>query len=119
MKIALACQSVLLEKSLEIFLKKYISSYKQCDFVISDRKIEIEKPLFYIAPNDADLNLPFASSNLLLALEKFYHSLHVKENSELKMVSKEINLQELEEKITRLTNEFRNNLITVIKEYYE
>lgn len=117
MKIALACQSILLEKSLEIFLKNYIYPYKQCDFVISDREIEIDKPLFHIASDGGNLNIPFSKSALLLALDKFFESLHV-EDKEVRKIQK-IDIKELEEKIENLTDNFRKDLIKTIKEYYE
>lgn len=116
MKIALACQSVLLEKSLEIFLKSYIAPYKQCDFVISDKEIEIDKPLFYIASEDSDLVMPFSKSALMLKIEKFHESLLKKEPT--KNVKK-VCVEELEEKITTLTDSFRNDLINIIKEHYD
>jgi hypothetical protein len=112
-KIALACQSILLEKSLEIFLKNYISAYKQCDFVISDKEIEIDKPLFFISNGNGNLNIPFSKSTLLLNLEKFYENLYNNKKT------KKIDTKELEEKIEVLTNDFRKNLIKTIKEYYE
>lgn len=118
MKIALACQSVLLEKSLEIFLKKYITPYKQCDFVISDKKIEIDKPLFYIASEDSDLDIPFTSSALFLKIEKFYRTLH-KTHETIPLKTKEIDMKKLEEQIHVLTDNFRKNLISVLKEFYE
>ncbi len=118
MKIALACQSVLLEKSLEIFLKKYITPYKQCDFVISDKKIEIEKPLFYISHRDSDLDIPFSSSSLFLKIEKFYRTIH-KLHDEDESPIKEIDMEKLESKITQLTEDFRKNLIGVLKDFYE
>ena len=116
MKIALACQSILLEKSLEIFLKSYIAPYKQCDFVISDREIEIDKPLFCIAAENSDLILPFSKSSLMLKVENFYDSLLEAEqnNNIVKSDTKEI-----EEKITKLTDNFRDDLINLIKEHYE
>jgi hypothetical protein len=118
MKIALACQSVLLEKSLEIFLKKYLTPYKQCDFVISDRKLEINKPLFVISNEDSDLEIPFTSSSLFLKIEKFYRTIHKAHESE-EAPAKEIDIEKLENKINKLTDEFRNSLIGVIKDFYE
>ena len=114
MKIALACQSVLLEKSLEIFLKSYITPYKQCDFVISDKEIEIDKPLFQIANDDSDLVMPFSKSALILKVEKFYDLL----NGSSSKVTK-VDISELEQKITKLTDNFRDDLVSVIKEYYD
>ncbi len=116
MKIALACQSVLLEKSLEIFLKSYVTPYKQCDFVISDREIEIDKPLFYIATENSDLIMPFSKSALMLKVESFYDSLFKKETKES---IKKVDIKDIEEKITKLTDNFRDDLVNLIKEHYD
>ncbi len=116
MKIALACQSILLEKSLDIFLKSYIVPYKQCDFVIGDKKIEIDKPLFCIATENSDLCVPFSKSALMLKLEKFYGTLLVAKPVE---ITKQVDVKELEKKITKLTDSFRKNLVKVIKEHYD
>lgn len=114
MKIALACQSILLEKSLEIFLKGYIVPRKQCDFVISDRDIEIDRPLFYIATKNSDLILPFSKSALMIKIEKFYDLLQ-KPKTNLKKVDS----CELDEKIAKLVDSFRDDLVKVIKEHYD
>ena len=119
MKIALACQSMLLEKSLELFLKNHIYPYKQCDFVISDRHIEIDKPLFYIANENSDLNIPFSKSSLLLSVEKFYNSLTQENADENTLHVKKVDIKDLEIKITKLTDNFRDDLVSVIKDYYE
>ena len=116
MKIALACQSILLEKSLDIFLKNHITPYKQCDFVISDRVIEIDKPLFYIATEDSDLIMPFSKSALMLKIEKFHTSLF---EDEAKEKITEVRIENLEEKITTLTDNFRDDLVNLIKEHYD
>lgn len=117
MKIALACQSVLLEKSLEIFLRNYIVSYKKSDFVISDQQIEIDKPVFYISPNgDGELDLPFTKSALILSIEKFYAQ-NILDAKKPKS-EKSIDLDSLEKEITKLTDTFRQDLIAVIKERF-
>ena len=116
MKIALACQSVLLEKSLEIFLKSYITPYKQCNFVISDRKIEIDKPLFYIATENSDLIIPFSKSALMIKVESFYDSLFKEETKES---IKKVDIKDIEVKITKLTDNFRDDLVSLIKEHYD
>ena len=119
MKIALACQSLLLEKSLKLFLKNFIYPYKQCDFVISDRHIEIDKPLFYIASENSDLNIPFSKSSLLLQIEKFHETLTKMNEEEQSLHVNKVDLKDLEQKITKLTDDFRDNLVHVIKDYYE
>jgi len=119
LKIALACQSILLEKSLGVFLKSYIVPYKQCDFVISDKKIEIDKPLFYIAAEEADLILPFSKTNLILKIEKFYDFLFEKESKEKFLKEIKVSTKDLKEKITKLTDTFRDDLLKTISEHYD
>jgi len=119
LKIALACQSILLEKSLEIFLKSYIVPYKQCEIVISDKQIEIDKPLFYIATENSDLDLPFSKSALMLKIEKFYDSFSKETKEKVDNTVKKVDMKELEEKILKLTNSFRDDLVKTIKDYYD
>jgi len=121
MKIALACKSLLLTKSLEIFLKTKISSYKKCDFVISDSRIEIDKPLFVISGNTSNLQAPFPASALMIELDKFYNKIGTnKITSNLVHEAKDIDLnEELKEKIDFLTKKFRDDLLSVMQEYYE
>ena len=117
MKVSLACKSILLTKSLEIFLKKNISSYKKCDFVISDRKLEIDKPLFLISDKNSNLQMPFSESSLMIALDKFYIDLTSNKNSNSDLVkNKKDNLRE---KVDFLTKKFRDDLIEIIEQHYE
>lgn len=116
MKIALACQSILLEKSLEIFLKSHITPFKQCDFVISDKITKTNKPLFHIGDEGADLVIPFSRSALMISIERFYDSLSPKKPQ--KESRKKTKAKEFEKKIERLTDNFRNELIDTIKKYY-
>ena len=117
MKIAIVCQSLLLSKALKKFLGEQIVSYKQCDFVISDRKIELDKPVFYISPFEGHLLIPFSKSSLLIELDKFFHHLVMLQSSaDLLHNVKDTNL--LEEKITALTDKFRTDLIQTIRDYY-
>ncbi|MDQ7059640.1 MAG: hypothetical protein Q9M43_00305 [Sulfurimonas sp.] len=56
MKIAVECKSPLLQKSLEMFLVKYLSSRKLCDILIRDTQCLNEERCFYISgTEDADL----------------------------------------------------------------
>jgi hypothetical protein len=119
MKIALACKSILLEKSLEIFLQEYLTPYRQCDFVISDKHLDIDKPLFYVATENSDLNIPFSKSSLILTIEKFYSSLINADVAKNPEITKKIDVKQLEDKISDLTDNFRKELISIIKEYHE
>ena len=71
MKVAVKCESPLLQRSLELFLEKYLSPLKNCDIVVSDQRIEVDQKLIYVSTSsDADLVRPFSKSHLVLALEK-------------------------------------------------
>ncbi len=116
MKIALVCQSLLLSRSLKSFLKENIVVYKQCDFVISDKKIELDKPIFYIShTQNGHLQIPFSKASLCLALEAFENSLRIQEPSTLKHGTQP---DFLEEKIANLTEKFRQELIQTLRDYY-
>lgn len=121
MKIALACKSLLLTKSLEIFLKNNISSYKKCDFVISDSRLDIDKPLFVISNNTSDLKMPFSESSLMIELDKFYNEIILNKTvnkSEPKIEEVDID-ENLKIKIDFLTKKFRDDLVSTMQEYYE
>jgi len=117
MKIALMCQSLLLSKSLELFLKNKITTYKKCDFVITNKKIEVNKPQFIIAIHDAHLLIPFSESSLIVALEKFYNTnvLNLAQPQEEAIVPE----NELKDKIDEITTKFRNDLVSIIAQHYE
>ncbi len=117
MKIALACKSLLLTKSLEVFLKNSISSYKKSDFVISDRKLDIDKPLFVISQNDSNLRVPFSHSSLMIELDKFYNDL--KSPKEKNEMHKNDSMEILKDKIDLLTTKFKDDLLQTIQEHYE
>ncbi|WP_331773984.1 hypothetical protein [Sulfurospirillum sp. 1612] len=117
MKIALMCQSLLLSKSLELFLKNKITTYKKCDFVITDKQLELDKPQFIIAHHDAHLGMPFSESSLIIALEKFYNTniLNLAASKEEPRVPED----DLKDKIDEITTKFRNDLISIIAQHYE
>ena len=116
LKITLMCQSILLKRTLEIFLKNYITPYKQCDFVICDVPLESDKPLFLIAKQGGQLESPFSKSTLILKIENFYTSL-TKIDTEKKRGT--VNGKTLEKSITKLTDNFRDDLVKVIQDYYD
>ncbi len=115
LKISIMCDSLLLQNSLEIFLRDYLSSYKQCHVVLSDKKRDIKKPIIIInSSKDADIKVPFSKSSLLADLQKIYKSKFKKGNTQHKNT-----LRKLEKEIDKLTLEFRENLIKTIREFYE
>ncbi len=112
MKIALKCNSPLLENSLSIFLESFICSKKHCDFIVSDYEIETKKPVFFIDTKQANITKPFTKEQLLSSLRKFY------EDEELEAKNSKAN-NELDEKLDVLMQEFRKNLIKILSEHCE
>jgi hypothetical protein len=120
MKIAVVCQSPLLQKSLEIFLKKYISSAKKSDIIVRDTpcmKTE-SKPCFYIGnDSEADLMKPFSKSQLILALERRYKELFEKQEVQQNEASMDFSI--LEKRIDTLTQEYKENILRAVRAFYE
>ncbi len=115
------CDSLLLQNSLEIFLREYLSSYKQCEMVLSDKKREINKPIILVnSSKNADIKVPFSKSSLLLKLQNIYqkkvNKVSTNKNTEN---TKKNDLWKLERKIDKLTLEYRDSLIKTIREFYE
>jgi len=121
-KVAVACKSPLLQKSLEIFLAKYLCSKKLCDIIIRDEACLNDERCFYISSKDgADLSKPFSKSQLILALEKKYEELLEDNPLETKMSLEEepLNFEILEERIEYLTKEYQQNILKAVKAFYE
>ncbi|MDD3466336.1 MAG: hypothetical protein PHE67_04225 [Campylobacterales bacterium] len=116
MKVAVVCDSPLLKRCLEVFLKKHLSSYAACDFVISDKKIDSEKPIFIISDQKgSNLNKPFSKTRLLKALEEHYKKIRPPRNI-ITVASKSVE-NELETKIKQITENFVGELLSAIKEH--
>ena len=119
MKIAVECQSPLLQKSLELFLAKHISTLKQCDLVVRDVECLNDKRCFYISSNaNADLIKPFSSSQLILALENRYKLLYQKDIEE-EITQTPLNFDILERRIDSLTKEYQANILKAVRAFYE
>jgi len=127
MRVAVECQSPLLQKSLELFLAKYLSASKRCDIIVRDEECLSDKRCFYIASSEkADLIKPFSKSQLILALEKKYEMLYGKQNTQT-VVDKSASFCEgesmdfsiLEKRIEQLTQEYQANILRAVKAFYE
>lgn len=121
MKVAVECKSPLLQKSLELFLSSHLSSVKQCDVVVRDFKVDDEKSFYVGKEKDADLIKPFSKSALILALESRYENLNPKfEKKEKETLSQDdSNFHILEKRIDLLTKEYQQNILKVVKAFYE
>lgn len=128
MRVAVECKSPLLQKSLELFLGKHLSSLKNCDIAIRDIKFTDDEKSFYISGNkDSDLIKPFSKSQLILALEKKYKSMNkgslystIKENIEDESVdNEELGFDILQKRIESLTKDYQENILRVVRAFYE
>lgn len=126
MKIAVECNSPLLQKSLELFLSKYLSGIKRCDIVVRDREVlDDEKNFFISSQSGADLMKPFSKSQLILALEKRYRKLYPdashrpQRDYEYDQESEELDFSILEKRIESLTLEYQENILRAVKAFYE
>jgi hypothetical protein len=113
MKVMIKCLSPLLQKTLEIYLQKYIYDIELADVLITDTKVLSEKVVFLVGTEeDADLKIPFTKEELYDALEHFYktnprllHILHTKET--------------LESMIEKLNKKHHEKITRLIKSYHE
>ncbi|ASQ29859.1 hypothetical protein CAV_0187 [Campylobacter avium LMG 24591] len=102
MKIALECKDIILEKTLMLFLKDFLVLKKECDFLVCDEKLDINKPQFLINKYSQHLSLPFSKDELLSSLQKFDESL-----KELALKLAEEKKKILEDRIEKIADEFR------------
>ncbi|MGP1484690.1 MAG: hypothetical protein ACTTJC_01100 [Campylobacter sp.] len=110
MKISFDCECVLLQETLKLFLKDYIWAKKDCDFVISDRQIQCQKPVFLISKNSGHLKLPFSKETLLATLEEFYSATQISSSYGLEK-------NDFESDLNRLLENFKRDLIKLMKAY--
>ncbi len=93
MKIALISDSLLLDRTLEMYLKEYLTSYKFCDFVVATQPVDSQKPVFLIGEyENANLNKPFTKEVLLDKLRAFYGQIQRREESKEEEEIKQANV---------------------------
>jgi hypothetical protein len=122
LRVAVECKSPLLQKSLEVFLQKYLSSTKQCDILVRDEECLNDDRCFFIGTkNKSDLQKPFSKSQLILALENRYKTLDKKVEEQEHEFEKEesMNFEILQKRIEFLTNKFQADILNSIKAFYE
>ncbi|TLE16513.1 hypothetical protein LS72_002490 [Helicobacter apodemus] len=137
MKIALISNSLLLTKSLEIYLRDYLTSYKMCDFIVATEPMEANKPVFLIGDfSETNLNKPFTKEILLEKLESFYWRINHQEDlqqensldntknadylfndvKEQRLVIKESDI-ELQQKIQEVLERYTQEIVSLSMEY--
>lgn len=120
MRVAVECKSPLMQKSLELFLGKHLSSLKHCDIVLRDVKCFNDERCFYISSSkDADLIKPFSKSQLILAVENRYKEIYKEsiEESSFSAVGSDFGI--LEKRIESLTKEYQENIMKAVRAFYE
>ena len=133
MKVAVQCESPLLQRSLERFLAPHLSTLKQCEVVVRDRpSVDDAVPSLLISNElEGALPKPFTRSQLMLALEQLVgKKQQVSEaaalaasfddplpaESELAAPSE---FALLEKRINQLTEEYRLNVLNAVRAFYE
>ncbi len=105
------CKSILLETALKNILKNHITTYNECDVILTDQRLRVEKPFLYISSEkNSDIKKPFTHSSLMLQLEKFSKNHSAKYPALPK---------ELEERIERATRDYTKKISGIIASYYE
>ncbi len=112
MKIAIECDSPLLQKSLELFLKKYIVDVDLCEFIVSDHVIHDRVYFLVSSEKDARLRVPFTKDRLMGTLAGFYK--HVLKEEEQKV--RELELVALIEKLNRA---HEKQIEKLMQDFYE
>jgi hypothetical protein len=139
MKVAVQCESPLLQRSVEAFLASHLSTYKQCDVVVRDKPVTDDVTPALIISNELEgaLAKPFTRSQLMLALEQMVdNNESVKEavalSDELSALTDETTQETtepvpsegrdfsiLEKRIEQLTNEYQQNVMKAVRAFYE
>ena len=122
MKISFECDCILLEESLKLFLRDFISLRKDCDFIVADRKIETKKPVFVIAEHSPHLQIPFSKEVLISALEEFYSAIQFSEPAAPSHTSAfafaaavQQNGSNLELEVSNLIDKFKEELLALLR----
>jgi hypothetical protein len=122
LRVAVECKSPLLQKSLEVFLEKYLSSTKQCDILVRDEECLNDERCFFVGTKTkSDLQKPFSKSQLILALENRYKTLDKKVDEQEYEFEKEesMNFEILQKRIEFLTNKYQEDILNSVKAFYE
>jgi len=120
LRVAVECKSPLMQKSLELFLGKNLSSAKNCEILVRDVKSFDDERCFYISSDkDADLLKPFSKSQLILALEKRYKSMNKTKIKEELFEEELLDFDILQKRIESLTLEYQTNILKVVRAFYE
>lgn len=114
MRVALECQSLLLQDALRFYLSSYLCDMQDCDFIISDYLNKGVKPVYYLSFQHQ--TLPFSPEGLMEDLKVFYQkncNAPYPRNSK----SSHSNDEKLRSEIQSLLMEFADRFLQTIKKY--
>lgn len=114
MKIALECQSLLLQDALRFYLSDFLCDVENCDFIVSDYLSKSSKPVFCLSSQVG--TLPFVPEDLMRELKIFYQ----KNCDALYQQSpkpSQGNDERLRSEIQALLMEFADRFLQTIKKY--
>lgn len=125
MKVAIQCDSPLLQRSLELFLDGHLSSLRQCDILIRDKEIYDDQYLTFVIGlgETSDLIKPFSKAQLLHTLNQKFESqkdtpVSIEEEAPL-TYEEGVSFDILERHIDKLTREYQSNILKAIRAFYE
>jgi HPt (histidine-containing phosphotransfer) domain-containing protein len=124
-KVAIQCDSPLLQRSLELFLDGHLSSLRQCDILIRDKEIYDDQYLTFVIGlgETSDLIKPFSKAQLLHTLNQKFESqkdtpVSIEEEAPL-TYEEGVSFDILERHIDKLTREYQSNILKAIRAFYE
>lgn len=127
MRVAVQCDSPLMQRSLELFLEGYLSSRRHCDILIRDKHIsDDEYPTFIISSDpNTDLIKPFSKAQLLDSLNTKLEILKTPNALQESLAEIEepldnrVGFEILEHHIEKLTREYQANILKAVRAFYE
>lgn len=127
MRVAVQCDSPLMQRSLELFLEGYLSSRRHCDILIRDKHIsDDEYPTFIISSDpNTDLIKPFSKAQLLDSLHTKLEILKTPNALQESLAEIEepldnrVGFEILEHHIEKLTREYQANILKAVRAFYE
>jgi hypothetical protein len=123
MRVSIECDSPLLQRSLELFLRGHICAYEESDLVIRDHEKPSEHKTVLRIGNeaDADLRKPFSKEALWDVIDAKLKTAEspVWQKRVEGMRSSEADFAVLEAQIERMTQEYKTNIIKAVRTFYE
>lgn len=114
MKVALECQSLLLQDTLRFYLSDCLCDVSDCDFIISDYLTKSSKPVFLLS--SLEHTLPFIPERFNQELKVFYQKNCNVNFSQVPRVNHN-NDEKLRSEIQSLLMEFADRFLQTIKKY--